>query len=148
MHCWLHFLSFCDILHFILGRNDSILCLSTDSRISRYLFLRRGIMRSHLFLEHYVTVIDKNHNRAGNRPNLRQFPNILAASGLLVKSHISVKVKRAPSVLKKNSKFQIRLTPVGDSFKTRYAYVGYPWCTSGARRCTSLKTVCVSCALG
>ena len=47
-------------------------------------------MRSYLFLEHYVTVIDKNHNRAGKGPNLRKFPNILAASGLLVKSHISV----------------------------------------------------------
>ena len=47
-------------------------------------------MRSYLFLEHYVTVIDKNHNRAGKRLNLRKFPNILAASGLLVKSHISV----------------------------------------------------------
>ena len=58
-------LSFCDILYFILGRNDSIVCLSTDSRISQYLFLRRGIMRSYLFLEHYVTVIDKNHNQAG-----------------------------------------------------------------------------------
>ena len=82
--------SFCDILYFILGRNDSILCFSTDSRIGRYLFLRRGIMRSYLFLEQCVTVIDKNHNRAGKRPNLRKFPNILAASGLLVKLHISV----------------------------------------------------------
>ena len=63
---------------------------STDSWISRYLFLRRGIMRSYLFLEHYVTIIDKNHNRTGKRPNLRKFPNILAASGVLVKSHISV----------------------------------------------------------
>ena len=53
-------------------------------------FLTRGIRRSYLFLEHYVTVIDKNHNRTGKRPNLRKFPNILAASGLLVKSHISV----------------------------------------------------------
>ena len=63
--------------------------------VSRYLFLRRGIMRSYLFLEHYVTVIDKINNRAGKRPNLRKIPNILAASGLLVKSHISVYARRA-----------------------------------------------------
>ena len=47
-------------------------------------------MRAYLFLEHYVTVIDKHHNRAGKQPNLRKFPNILAASGVLVKLHISV----------------------------------------------------------
>ena len=58
-------------------------------------------MRSYLFLEHYAMVIDQNHNRAGKRPNLRKFPNILATFGLLVKSHISVYVKREPSVLKK-----------------------------------------------
>ena len=91
-------------------------------------------MRSYLFLEHYATVIDKNHNRAGKRPNLRKFPTILAASGVLVKSHISVAER-----CEKIAKFQIRLTTVGDTFKTRYEYVEYPWCTSGARRCTSLK---------
>ena len=50
-----------------------------------------GIMRSYLFLEHYVVMaINKTHNRAGKRPNLRKLPNILAASGVPVKSHISV----------------------------------------------------------
>ena len=78
------------ILYWVETTQYSALVQTTDSRISRYLFLRLGIMRSYLFLEHYVTVIDKNHNRAGKRPNLRKFPNILAASGLLVKSHISV----------------------------------------------------------
>ena len=41
--------------------------------------------------------------------------------------------------VEKIAKFQIRLTPVGDTFKRRYEYVGYPWCTSGARRWTSIK---------
>ena len=48
-------------------------------------------------------------------------------------------MKRAPGVLKKIAKFNIRQTHVGNTFKTCYKCVGYLWCTSGARRCTSLQ---------
>ena len=40
--------------------------------------------------------------------------------------------------VEKIAKFHIRQTHVGNTFKTRYKRVGYAWCTSGARRCTSL----------
>ena len=39
----------------------------------------------------------------------------------------------------KIAKFLTRQSHVGNTFKTRYKRVGYAWCTSGARRCTSLK---------
>ena len=35
--------------------------------------------------------------------------------------------------------FHIRQAHVGNMLKTRYKRVGYAWCTSVARRCTSLK---------
>ena len=45
-------------------------------------------------------------------------------------------MKRAPGVLKK-----MQNTHVVDDSKTRYEYVGYALCTTGARRCTSLKLI-------
>ena len=39
----------------------------------------------------------------------------------------------------KNVKFNIYQEHVGNTLETRYVYVGYAWCTSDARRCTSLK---------
>ena len=39
------------------------------------------------------------------------------------------------------AKVYIRQTHVGDTFKTCYKYVGYAWCESAARCCTSLKIV-------
>ena len=39
----------------------------------------------------------------------------------------------------KIAKFHIRQAHVGNTFKTRYKRAGYAWCTSGARRCTSLR---------
>ena len=41
--------------------------------------------------------------------------------------------------VEKITKFHIRQTYVGNTFKTRYKRVGHAWCTFGARRCTSLK---------
>ena len=53
-------------------------------------------------------------------------------------THQRISETRAGRV-EKIAKFHIRLTHVGNTFKTRYKRVGYAWCTSGARRCTSLK---------
>ena len=39
----------------------------------------------------------------------------------------------------KNVKFNIRQEHVGDTLETSNVCVGYAWCTSRARRCTSLK---------
>ena len=64
---------------------------------------------------------------------------------LLYKSGGTIQ-QRASGVLKKKKKKKksskiphIRQTHVGNTSKTRYKRVGYTWCTSGARRCTSLK---------
>ena len=53
-------------------------------------------------------------------------------------THQRISETRAGRV-EKIAKFHIRQTHVGNTFKTRYKRVGYAWCTSGARRCTSLK---------
>ena len=53
-------------------------------------------------------------------------------------THQHISETRAGCV-EKISKFLTRQTHVGNTFKTRYKRVGYAWCTSGARRCTSLK---------
>ena len=53
-------------------------------------------------------------------------------------THQRISETRAGRVEKK-AKFLTRQTHVGNTFKTRYKRVGYAWCTSGARRCTSLK---------
>ena len=53
-------------------------------------------------------------------------------------THQRISETRAGRV-EKIAKFLTRQTHVGNTFKTRYKRVGYAWCTSGARRCTSLK---------
>ena len=73
--------------------------------------------------------------------NCSNQPTYFLVLSLKQQSHSSVYVKRAPDVLKKNAKFHIRQTHVRGTSKARYEHVGYAWCTSGARRCTSLKIV-------
>ena len=53
-------------------------------------------------------------------------------------THQRISETRAGRV-EKIAKFLTRQTHVGNTFKTRYKRVGYAWCTSGTRRCTSLK---------
>ena len=55
-------------------------------------------------------------------------------------THQRISETRAGRV-EKIAKFHIRHTHVGDTFETRYEYALYAWCTSGARRCTSLKII-------
>ena len=62
-------------------------------------------------------------------------------------THQRISETRAGRV-EKIAKFLTRQTHVGNMFKTRYKRVGYAWCTSGARRCTSLKVCAFRARLG
>ena len=62
-------------------------------------------------------------------------------------THQRISETRAGRV-EKIAKFLTRQTHVGNALKTRYKRVGYAWCTSGARRCTSLKVCAFRARLG